>query len=143
MSDGAAILASTKTVLLVDWPSRDVPDTLARHGFTVFSEEDEPRVYEAQGGEVQVRAVERLPERADLVYAHRPIEELTDIVETAKAIGAKAVWLQSGRDATGAKDPRGCWLSLEDSRSARGIVEAAGLVYIDSPYIADAVRART
>jgi predicted CoA-binding protein len=143
MADVAALLAATKTILLVDWPSRDVPDTLARHGYTVFSEEDEVRVYEAQGSEVRVRSVERLPEHADLVYAHRPIDELQGIVETAKSIGAKAIWLQSGRDSTGAKDPRGCWSLPEESAKAHAIVEGGSLAYIESPYIADAVRALT
>ena len=37
MTDGARLLAEAVTILLIDWPSRDVPDTLARHGFTVVS----------------------------------------------------------------------------------------------------------
>ena len=57
-----------------------------------------------------------------------------------KSIRAKAVWIQSGRDKTGAKDARGCWLAPEESSKARGIVEGAGLTYIEAPYIADAVR---
>jgi len=50
--------------LLIDWPSREVPDTLARR-FTVISSDG------------------------------RPIDELPEIVDTAKSIGSK--------------DPRGCW----------------------------------
>ena len=146
MADIAALLSATKTVLLVDWPSRDVPDTLARHGFTVISDEG-PRssaymAYEADRDEVRVRPLEGPPATADLVYAHRPIDELPGIVETAKRLGARAVWLQSGRDSSGAKDPRGVWLPQEESRKAREIVESAGLTYLDTPYIVDAVRAR-
>jgi predicted CoA-binding protein len=144
MTDVAKLLAGMKTVLLVDWPSRDVPDTLARSGFTVVSNDgpDEYNAYEMEGGEVRVRDAGQLPKTADLLYTHRPIDELPEIVDTAKAVGAKAVWIQSGRDKTGAKDPRGSWLSEADSASARKVVEAAGLSYIESPYIADAVRAK-
>jgi predicted CoA-binding protein len=144
MTDVAKLLAGTKTVLLIDWPSRDVPDNLARSGFTVISNDgpDEYNAYEVEGGKVRVRDVGQLPKTADLLYTHRPIDELPEIVDTAKTVGAKAVWIQSGRDKTGAKDPRGCWLSQADSSSARKVVEAAGLTYIEAPYIADAVRER-
>lgn len=144
MSDTAALLRATKTVLLVDWPSRDVPDTLARGGFTVVSNDgpDEYNAYEVVGDEVRVRDVGRLPQRADLVYTHRPIDELPEIVDTARSVGAKAVWIQSGRDENGAKDPHGCWMPEQESARARTIVERAGLSYIEAPYIAEALRAR-
>ena len=144
MTDAADLLGRSASVLLIDWPSRDVPDTLARHGLAVVSGDgpDEWNAYELVGEEVRVRSVDGLPAHADLVYTHRPIDELPEIVETAGALGAQAVWIQSGRDATGAKDPRGCWLSTEDSRKAREIVERAGLHYIEAPYIADAARDR-
>ena len=142
MTDVAKLLAGTKIVLLIDWPSRDVPDTLARSGFTVVSNDgpDEYNAYEIDGDEVRMRALGQLAKRADLVYTHRPIDELPDIVDTAKAVGAKAVWIQSGLDKTGAKDPRGCWFPEAESAQAREVVEAAGLIYIQAPYIADAVR---
>lgn len=114
MPEGAGPLAGVRSVVLIDRPSR----------------------------EVRVRKVDGLPKRADLVYTHRPIEELPEIVDAARTVGATAVWIQSGRDATGAKDPRGCWFSQQDSDRARGIVEGAGLRYIDSPYIADVARER-
>jgi predicted CoA-binding protein len=143
MTDAAALLRGTRTVLLVDWPSRDVPDTLARHGFTVVSSDgpDEFNAYEVEGSSVHVRDVGKLSRQSDLVYSHRPIEELPEIVKIARTVGAEAVWLQSGLDATGAKDPRGCWMSRAESDRARAIVEAAGLTYVEAPYIADAARA--
>jgi hypothetical protein len=142
MADPVKLLSGAKTVLLIDWPSRDVPDTLARGGFTVVSSDgpDEYNAYEVEGDAVRVRAVGAPPKRADLVYTHRPIDELKDIIDAAKAAGAKTLWIQSGLDENGAKDPRGCWLPDADSTKAREIVERAGLVYIESPYIADAVR---
>jgi hypothetical protein len=145
MADPTELLSGAKTVLLIDWPSRDVPDTLARGGFTVVSSDgpDEYNAYEVAGTGVRVRAVGQPPKRADLVYTHRPIDELPDIIDAAKAAGAKAVWIQSGLDTAGVKDPRGCWFPDAESTRAREIVERAGLVYIESPYIADAVRGRT
>ena len=144
MTDIAMLLSGTKTVLLIDWPSRDVPDSLARSGFTVVSNDgpDEYNAYEIEGGEVRLRDIGQLPRTADLLYTHRPIDELPEIVDTAKAVGAKAVWIQSGRDKTAAKDPRGCWMPQVESASARKVVEDAGLTYVEAPYIADAVRAK-
>lgn len=144
MTDATELLGDMKTVLVIDWPSRDVPETLARHGFTVVSHEgpgpDEYDAYEADGDDVRIRRVGRPPDRADLVYTHRPIEELPGIVRQAHELGARAVWLQSGLDATGVRDPRGCWLPPERAAAARQIVESGGLVYLDAPYIADSVR---
>jgi predicted CoA-binding protein len=144
MADAVKLLSGAKTVLLIDWPSRDVPDTLARGGFTVVSSDgpDEYNAYEVEGAGVRVRPVGEPPKRADLVYTHRPIDELPDIIDAAKAAGAKAVWIQSGLDQTGEKDPRGCWFPDAESAKARGIVEREGLIYIESPYIADAVRGK-
>jgi hypothetical protein len=144
MTDVADFLRGSRTVLLVDWPDRDVPDTLARAGFDVVSNDgpsaDEYNAYEVVEGEVRIRRVGRPPERVDFVYTHRPVDELADIVEQACALGARAVWIQSGLDASGARDTRGCWMAAERSAEAREIVESAGLTYIESPYIADAVR---
>jgi predicted CoA-binding protein len=138
------LLEGARTILLVDWPSRDVPDTLARHGFAVVSHDGpgdaDYNAYVPDGDPVRVHPVGRRPDRADLVYSHRPLDEWPDIAAMAKELGAKAVWIQSGRDATGARDARGCWLPDEDARVARGTVERAGLVFVDRPYIADAAR---
>jgi len=145
MTDGARLLAGAVTILLIDWPSRDVPDTLARHGFTVVSHDgagaQEYNAYKADGYEVRIDYVGRLPERADIVYTHRPLDELPEVVDTAKSVGARAVWIQSGRDSAGGKDPRGCWFPRDESSKARGIVEGAGLDYVEAPYIGDAARA--
>ena len=144
MTDVNELLAATKTIYLVDWPTRDVPDTLARSGLAVVSNDgpDEYNAYEVDGRDVRIRSVGQPPQRVDLMYTHRPIDELPEIVDTAKSMGARAVWIQSGRDKTGARDPHGCWMPQEDSRRARAIVEGSGLTYIETPYIAEAFRAR-
>jgi hypothetical protein len=36
VSEAEQILRETGTILVVDWPTRDVPETLARAGYTVL-----------------------------------------------------------------------------------------------------------
>jgi predicted CoA-binding protein len=121
-----------------------VPDTLARAGYAVFvkggPEPGNYWAYELRDGEVAQRRVGRLPEHADLVYSHRPVGELPGIVELARQAGAAAVWHQSGLASNGTKDSRGCWMPEDASEQARAIVGAAGLTYLQEPYIADEVR---
>ncbi len=144
MTDAEQLLESTGSVLVVDWPSRDVPDTLARAGYMVVvkggREPDNYSVHELRDGETVVCNVAGPPEQADLLYSHRPRDELPGIVAMAKEIGARAVWCQSGLASAGTKDPKGCWVPEEASREARSLVESAGLRYVDDVYIADAVR---
>ena len=136
------LLAESRSVLLVDWPSRDVPDSLARAGLAVSSQDgpDTVNVYTADGDEVTVRQADGPPDRVDFVFAYRPIDELPGIVEEALQLSAQAVWLQSGRDSGGALDPRGCWLPTDELEQARAMVESAGLEFISGPYIADVAR---
>ena len=126
------ILRAAKSVLVVDWPSRDVPDALVRAGYDVVvtggTAPYDYSTYLLDGGEVVVQRSDRPPERADLVYSYRPLDELPEIVRQAQNLGAHAVWGQ---------------LPLEESDRARVIVEAAGLAFVDRPYLSDAVRALT
>ena len=95
---------------------------------------------ELRDGNVARRAVGRPPEPVDVVYVHRPLGELPQLVATAKSLGARAVWYQSGLASAGTKDPKSCWLPEGASARARILVESAGLRYVDDVYIADAVR---
>jgi predicted CoA-binding protein len=147
MTHPDAVLAAAGTFLVVDWPSRDVPDALARGGYGVVVHggpgPGDYTAYEMVDGVVVARHVGRPPEHADVVYSFRPFDELPEIVDAALAVGAEAVWVQSGLDLAGEKDPTGCWLAPEAAAGAREVVESAGLVYLDHPYIADAVRRRS
>jgi predicted CoA-binding protein len=138
------ILQSVETVLVIDWPSRDVPETLVRAGFHVFVRGGpgpaDYSAYELNDGQVVPRKVGQPPERADLIYSHRPLSELPGIISMAKLLQAKTVWTQSGLSAAGVKDPKGCWLPEEERRSAQSSVEAAGLNYVSEPYIGDVAR---
>jgi predicted CoA-binding protein len=109
MPSAEEVLDHVDTILMVDWRSRDVPDTLARAGFSVVVHggpgPEDYSAYERENGAVVVRPLGVAPEHGDLVYTHRPIDELPGIVSTAQAIGARTVWHQSGMASTGAKDP--------------------------------------
>ena len=146
MTQVESVLAGARSFLVVDWPTRDVPDTLAGAGYEVVVHggpgPEDYTAYEVAGTEVVERRVGRPPAHADVVYSFRPLEELPEIVAMAQTVGARAVWLQSGLSADGGKDPQGCWLPAEAAAGARTTVEAAGLLYVDQPYIAGAVRAR-
>jgi predicted CoA-binding protein len=135
VGDAGQVLDTARTVVVVDWPTKDVPETLARAGYTVLVKGGpEPDVVPRRTGEA--------PAAADLVYSYRPVGELPGIVAMAREFGAGAVWLQSGLASDGTKTPQGCWMDQATSREARAIVESAGLTYVEAPYIADAVRSR-
>ena len=142
----ARVLAETRSVLVIDWPSRDVPESLAFAGYTVFVKGGpgpaDFAAWELDSGEPVSRPMGREPDRVDLVYCHRPFGELPAIVALAGRLGARAFWWQTGLTSDGGKAPSGCWASSEESRQARELTAAAGLAYIDDVYIADAVRAR-
>src|SRR5215470_7983507 len=143
---GARILAETRSVLLIDWPSRDVPVSLAYAGFTVFVKggpgPTDYAAWQLDGGEPVSRPLGREPDRVDLVYCHRPFGELPGIVALAGRLGARALWWQTGLTSGGGQDAAGCWAPPEESRQARELAAAAGLAYVDDVYIADAARAR-
>ena len=142
----ARILAETRSILVIDWPSRDVPASLAFAGFTVFVKGGpgpaDYAAWELDRGEPVARQLGREPDRVDLVYCHRPFGELPGIVALAGRLGAHAFWWQTGLTSGGGLDPSGCWVPPEESRQARELAAAAGLAYIDDVYIADAARAR-
>ena len=124
--DGTQILREGSTIVLIDYPGHVVPETLARSGLTVVSKEGpEPDDYaanECEGDTVTMRKVGAPPAHADIVYSHRPVEELPGIVDLAQQLSARAVWCETG------------------SAEAHAIVEGAGLQYVDAPSIVDAAR---
>ncbi len=137
------LLTTAHSIVVVDWPSRDVPDTLARCGYATLVKggpaPDNYTAYEVRDGAVATRPTGR-PAHADLVYSHRPLAELAEIVALAKQLGATGIWAQSGRASEGIADPKGCWVPDAASEKARATVESAGLFYIDHLYIADVAR---
>jgi predicted CoA-binding protein len=132
MSHALRILGEADAVLLVDWPSPEVPESLARAGYSVFVKGGPgPRDYavrELHDDEVISRSLADRPERVDLVYAYRPLSELAGIVAIGKELGARVLWWQSDTQVA------------DESRQARELAESAGLAYVDDVYIADAAR---
>jgi len=142
----ARVLEETSSVLVIDWPSRDVPASLAFAGFTVFVKggpgPSDYTAWEIDSGEPVARQLGREPGQVDLVYCHRPFGELPGIIALAARLGARALWWQTGLTSGGdGKDPSGCWVPPGESQQARELAAAAGLAYIDEVYIADAARA--
>ena len=138
------VLNAAHTILVIDWPSRDVPDALALAGFEVIVRggpgPDDYVAYELMDGQIVPRKLGRPPQRTDLIYSFRPLSELPGIIATAKQLGAKTIWTQSGVCQSGAKDPRGCWLSDSDLLNTRRLIQSADLQHIAQPYIADVAR---
>jgi sugar phosphate isomerase/epimerase len=134
-------LKSTGTVLVIDWPAKEVPETLARAGLRVVVRggpgPEDYSLYELRDGAVRTSRLGRALESADLIYAYRPITELSSIIETAKRLNAKEIWTQSGMSAEGVRDPKGCWISEREEQFARNLVQSAGLSYRAQPYIAE------
>jgi predicted CoA-binding protein len=138
------ILARSKSVLLIDWPSRDVPATLAGAGFAVTVRGGpgpaDYTAWEAGDGEPVTRPIGRAPDHVDLVYWHRPFTELPSIIAMAQRLGATTIWRQTGLTSAGTKAPDGCWVPPGESQQGRELAGAAGLSYVDDIYIADVVR---
>ena len=131
MSGADEVLRSAKSVLLIDWPARDVPESLVRAGFAVVVKggpgPDAYARWESVDGAVVASAPRGPPEQADLVYAYRPPAELPGIVEIARLVGAATVWLHA--------------CPADEARHARELVEAAGLGLVVDPGIAERARA--
>jgi predicted CoA-binding protein len=144
VTDARKVLERSRRIVLVDWPSRDVPDTLVRASFSVVVKNGPgPADYAAQeleDGQVVTRPGVARPSGADVVYAYRPMAELPRIVALAKELGAFAVWRQSGVRSDGTMDPTGCWVPEDEAKLARQIVESADLTYLQDAYIADVAR---
>jgi predicted CoA-binding protein len=103
MTDLKSILEKIHTILLVDWPNRDVPRSLAQAGFTVFSYS--PGTYSQALIETTLpasmedglifRSIDHAPDAVDLVMIYRPPEEHAAIIrDQVLPLGAKLIWLQ-------------------------------------------------
>ncbi len=86
-----------KTILIIDWPSPELPESYARAGFKVIVKggpgPKDYSAYECVEGVVTIRQLDRAPDNADLVYAYRPFGELPAILGTAKNLRAAKLWI--------------------------------------------------
>ena len=119
MRTPAQILAETKTIALVGasrkpWrPSHDVMRYLLEQGYRVIPVR--PRDCDEVLGVPCVRRLDEIEEPIDLVDVFRRAEVCADVARDAVAVGAKALWLQSGLV----------------SPEARAIAEQAGIDYVE------------
>jgi hypothetical protein len=137
------IFKTVDTILVIDWPTKDLPEGLALAGFRVVVRggpgPEDYSTYVPSNGEVLNHRLGYRPKRADLVYSYRPYSELAEVIATAKSLHAKTLWTQSGLSAAGVKDPKGCWVPEEELRVARNVAQSAGLNYVTEPYIGDVI----
>lgn len=93
------ILAETRTIAVVGFSSRPsragyyVPEYLQTQGYTIIPVN--PNL-SAGLGQPAYPDLASIPQPVDLVLIFRRSEEAPPVVEEAIAIGAKAVWMQSG-----------------------------------------------
>jgi predicted CoA-binding protein len=143
--DTSQILRAVRSVLVIDWPSKDVPESLVRAGLRVVVKggpgPEDYFAWELIEGKIVNRRTGRPPEHVDLIYSFRPLGELPDTIAVVNSLHAKTIWYQSGLSADAVKDPRGCWLPEDQKTSAVRLTQSAGFQLITQPYIADAVRA--
>ena len=106
-------------MLVVDWPSQDVPRELIAAGFDVFSANlaagtasrysvgERAATQKSDGVEVLppqrdgdpplvISRVAALPEHVDVVALYRPAAEHARIAQRAVDLGARTVWVQLG-----------------------------------------------
>ena len=143
------VLAEVHDVVLHNWPSRDVPDTLVRAGFavTVYGgpEPDDISAHELAGDELIIRKTGTPPARADVVYVFpwpgfEVERDLPAVASRARELGAATLWYQSGRTSDGTPNPEACWLPSGEAALINSIVKHAGLRPVYDAYIADSAR---
>jgi predicted CoA-binding protein len=117
------ILTYAKTIAVVGAskdptkPGATIPMALQRHGFRIIPVNPTADVL---FGQRAYKTLADIPERVDVVNVFRPADEAPAITEQAGAIGARAVWLQTGLLSAG----------------ARRIAAAAGLDFVEDHCIA-------
>lgn len=93
------ILTSARTIAVVGAskdptkPGSTVPRLLQRHGFRIIPVNPTADVLL---GERVYKTLADIPDPVDVVNVYRPAEEAPAIARQAVAIGAKALWLQTG-----------------------------------------------
>jgi predicted CoA-binding protein len=94
------ILKNARTILLVDWPNVDLPISLLKAGFTVFSYAPDTysrAVIETKEGKEKLifKALDGQPHEVDIVNIFRPEEEHEEIITRhVLPLKAKVIWLQ-------------------------------------------------
>lgn len=126
-------------IVVIDWPERAVPEGLARGGHEVWVKggpgDDDFARWAVSGDEVIAGEAGPAPDHADMVYVFRPLGEMPAAVGLAKRLGAGTVWHQSGRNAAGDRDPKGCALSPGEAERLERLVAATGMRLVWDRYV--------
>lgn len=145
MTDPVEILRTARTVVLHDWPSEDVPNALVGAGLDITfqggPEPDDLYVTRLVDGRQETERVSRLPDHADIVYSHRPIDDMPRLLEEARRLGASTLWHQSGLDERGEKDPAGVHLTEDEAEQRAALAHEVGVDFVSAPYIVEAAAA--
>ncbi|CAN7354834.1 CoA-binding protein [Terrabacter sp. LjRoot27] len=149
MIDAVEILRAARTVVLHDWPSEDVPNALVAAGLDVTfqggPEPDDLYVTRLVDGRPETERVSGLPEHADIIYSHRPFDDMPRLLDEARRLGASTLWHQSGLDERGERDPAGVHLTDAEAEQRAALAREAGVDFVSAPSIVEAaaaVRAR-
>jgi hypothetical protein len=117
------ILTHAKTIAVVGAskdptkPGSTIPTEMQRHGFRIIPVNP---TADTLFGEHVYQTLEAIPEPVDVVNVFRPAAEAPALARQAVAIGAKALWLQTGIE----------------SDEARTIAEAGGVAFVEDRCIA-------
>jgi predicted CoA-binding protein len=101
VSDLKSIPENIDAILLVDWPSSDIPRALVKAGFVVYSYSpdkfSQALIEMSAPGEHSLifRPLDQFPGAIDLVLIYRPPEEHAAIIRNLVIpSGARVIWLQ-------------------------------------------------
>jgi predicted CoA-binding protein len=98
--EAADLLKRYKTIAVVglsaspEKPSHQIPKYLLEHGYTIIPVN--PMVQGEVLGQKAYASLKDIPHPVDIVEIFRLPKDVPPIVEDAIAIGAKAVWMQTG-----------------------------------------------
>lgn len=127
VTDPADLLRRAKRIAIVGCsatpgkPAHDVPKFALEHGYDIVPVN--PAATEIFGLKVY-RTLAEVPGTLDVVDVFRPAEEAPDIARQAVAVGANALWLQTGIV----------------SEEARRIARDAGLDYLEDACLRTEIR---
>ncbi|HEY8930357.1 MAG TPA: CoA-binding protein [Mucilaginibacter sp.] len=90
------LLKNTRTILLVDWPSTELPLALLKAGFEVYSysPDNYSKAELNRDGKLNFVNLKKPPASVDIVNIFRPEEEHNEIIaKHVVLLGAKGIWL--------------------------------------------------
>ena len=135
-----AALARARAVLLVDWPSAAVPNSLLRRGYEGIRQGGSgtrrlPLARPPSGRTAlsRCRPADRRPNRLLLPAAGRT----HGVVGLAVLVHADVLWFQSGVSTDGGRAADGYWLADQDRQVAARIARDAQLALVSDVYIVD------